>query len=127
MDPVRLLGAALAVNRIGYGAQLLVQPCEAQTSWIGRAARKPGTQVMIRSQAARDVALGLGALWALAGPGRGARAWFLAHALADAVDTGATLAARDRLPRRRARFALTVGGGSTAIALAAAARTDNPL
>lgn len=122
MDPTRILAGALAVNRILFGANYLARPASAGPSWIGRAARKPGAQVMIRSQGARDLALGLGALSALVRRDGEARAWMAAHALADGVDAAATWAARDRLPRRRARLALAIAAGSTAVALLGAAR-----
>jgi hypothetical protein len=121
VDATRILAGALAVNRILFGANYLVRPGSAEPSWIGRAARKPGAQVMIRSQGARDVALGLGALWALA-RGGDARAWMAAHAVSDGADAVATWAALDRLPRRRARRALAIAGGSTAVAVLGAAR-----
>src|SRR5215212_971314 len=105
MDPVKLLAGGLAVNRIVYGASHLARPRNAGVAWIGRAARKPGAQVMVRSQAARDIALGAGALWALTRrPATDARAWMAAHLLADGADSVATWAARDRLPKRRGRF-----------------------
>ena len=114
----RILAGALAVNRVAFGAGYLLQPGRAGDSWIGRAARKPGTQVMIRSQAARDIALGIGALAALAHRrDREARAWMAAHALADGADTAVTWAARDRLPARQTRLALAVAGASTIVAL----------
>jgi hypothetical protein len=122
MDPIRALAGGLAVGRILFGANYLARPRQAGTTWIGRAARKPGAQVMVRSQAARDIALGAGALWALARrPDAEARAWFAAHALADGADTVVTWAARDRLPKRRARFALAVAGASTAVGALGAA------
>jgi hypothetical protein len=122
MHAARILAGGLAVGRILFGAGYLARPRNAGRSWIGRAARKPGAQVMVRSQAARDIALGSGALWALARrPDAEARAWMLAHALADGVDTAVTWAARDRLPKRRARLALAVAGGSTAVAAIGAA------
>src|SRR3954447_79994 len=100
MQPARLLSALLALNRIAFGANYLARPQTAGPSWIGRrAARTTGGQLMIRSQAARDVGLG--------GGGRGARArarageprrWMTAHAVADGVDTAVTFAVRKRLP-----------------------------
>jgi hypothetical protein len=117
-----MLAGALAVNRTLFGANYLVRPASARSSWIGRAAGKPGAQVMIRSQGARDVALGLGALWTL---GRGAddeaHAWMVAHAISDGADAAATWIARDKLPKRRARIALGVALGSTAVAVVSAA------
>jgi hypothetical protein len=123
VEAVRILSGLLAVNRILFGANYLARPETAGPSWIGRrAARTTGGQLMIRSQAARDVGLGAGALWALArGRDEEARRWMTAHALADGVDTAVTLAVRRRLPND-GRMALAIGGASTAVALLGAAR-----
>jgi hypothetical protein len=123
VDATRILAGGLAVNRILFGANYLVRPQSAGPGWIGRAAaRPPGSRVMIRSQAARDVGLGLGALWALARGRNGeARAWMAAHALADGVDTATTWSARKRLPKN-GTMALAIAGASTAVALLGAAR-----
>jgi hypothetical protein len=119
---IRLLAGALAVNRTAFGVNYLLRPASAGDSWIGRAARRPGTQVIVRSQAARDIALGLGALSALVRRRDGeARAWMAAHALSDGVDTAATWAARERLPADKARTALAIAAASTAVALIGAA------
>src|SRR3954447_6102444 len=122
MDVPRTLAAALAVNRALFGLNYLLRPEQARTSWIGRAARKPGAQVMIRSQGVRDVALGAGALRALArGDARELRAWVAGHAVCDLADLVATWVARDDLPKRRARLAMAVAGLSTLVGGAAAA------
>ena len=122
MELARVVAGGLAVNRIAFGLNYVLRPASAAPSWIGRSAKKPATQVMTRAQGIRDVALGGGALLAVA---RGelveARVWLAGHALADATDFAATWAARDRLPRPASRLALTVAGLSTAVAAAAAA------
>src|ERR671928_1728364 len=105
----QILAGALAVNRAAFGLNYLLRPGQARTSWIGRAARKPGAQVMIRSQGVRDVALGAGALRALArGDARELRAWVAAHTVCDLVDLLVTFAARDDLPKGRARLAMAI-------------------
>src|SRR3954454_17444130 len=111
MDVATTLAGGLAVSRTLFGANYLIKPQQARTSWIGRAAKRPGAQVMIRSQGARDVALGAGALRAVvrAEPPE-LRAWMLAHALSDVTDLVATWTARDDLPRRRARVAMAIAG-----------------
>jgi hypothetical protein len=122
MDVPRTLAAALAVNRALFGLNYLLRPEQARTSWIGRAARKPGAQVMIRSQGVRDVALGAGALRALArGDARELRAWVAGHAVCDLADLVATWMARDDLPARRGRMAMAVAGASTVVGAVAAA------
>ena len=123
MDPTRILAAALSLNRIAFGANYLLRPATAGPTWIGRrTARTTGGRLMTRSQAARDIGLGAGSVWALAhGRDREARRWMSAHALADGVEVAATRAARRRLPGRR-RTPLAIAGASTAVALLAAAR-----
>jgi hypothetical protein len=127
MDVPRTLAAALAVNRTAFGLNYLLRPVQARGSWIGRAATRPGTQVMIRSQGVRDVALGTGALRALArGDARELRAWVAAHAVCDLIDLIATVRARADLPQRGARLAIAVAGASTLIAAAAVAGLRPP-
>jgi len=122
VDVPRALAAGLALNRAAFGLNYLLRPQQARTSWIGHAARKPGAQVMIRSQGARDVALGAGALRALArGDARELRAWVVGHAGCDLVDLLATWTARDDLPERRARMAMAIAAASTLVGGVAAA------
>jgi hypothetical protein len=117
---IKALAAALAVNRIAFGIGYLVAPERTGRGWIAGAAKDRRTQVFVRALGARDLALGAGALRALVAANGSARAWFGAHAVADAIDLAATLAARDSLPERNVAFASAMAGGSTAIAVAAA-------
>jgi hypothetical protein len=116
MDLAKGLAVAMALNRTAFGLNYLLRPGQARQSWIGRAAGKAG------SQGARDIALGAGALRAAArGTPPELRAWMAGHALSDGADLVATWAARRRLPRRRARLAMTIAGVSTLAAAASAA------
>jgi hypothetical protein len=120
--PLRLLAGALCLNRIAFGLAYLVAPGRFARSWIGRVAIHPAAQVFTRGHGARDVALGLGALIPLIrGDERSARPWMAGQALADGSDVAATVAARRRLPRSGARFALAVAGVSTAVGTGTAA------
>jgi hypothetical protein len=122
MDVPKAMATGLAVNRIAFGIKYLLRPESAGPSWIGRAARLPGVKVMTRSQGVRDIVLGGGALLAIARSDvDDARKWIACHALVDATDLGATWIARDKLPRRGSRIGLTVAGGSTLVAVMAAA------
>ncbi|HEX6457682.1 MAG TPA: DUF4267 domain-containing protein [Thermoleophilaceae bacterium] len=122
MNVPRLLAGALALNRTAFGLNYLARPEEARKSWIGRAARKPGTQVIVRSQGIRDVTLGGGALRALArGESRELGVWVAGQAICDLTDLLATWNARDSLPRRQSRLAMAVAGVSTLVGGAAAA------
>src|SRR5947209_8541706 len=112
----KALAALLALNRMAFGFGYLVRPRQAEGTWIGSAARKPGTQVMIRSQGVRDLALGAGALQALArGDVTEQRAWLAGHTVSDLVDLVATWSARSRLPKRRARAAIGIAAASTVV------------
>ena len=123
MDVAKTLAVALALNRTAFGLNYLLRPEQARATWIGRAARKPGAQVIIRSQGVRDVMLGLGALRAVVrGDARELRAWMTSHAACDLTDLVVTWAARDRLPSAQARLAMGVAAASTAIAGTAVAR-----
>ena len=117
---VRTLATGLAVNRLLWGVSALAAPSKAAGTWIGSSAADPGTGVIVRSQGARDIAIGLGALAALRDGSTGPpRAWFAAQALTDAADLAATLAAWRSLPTPSALFGASVAAGSAAIALAA--------
>jgi hypothetical protein len=123
VDVPKVLAAGLSVSRIAFGTGYLLRPEQARTSWLGRVAKKPAAQVIVRAQGARDVALGAGAMRALVrGDARELRVWVAGEAASDLVDLLATAGARDHLPKRRARFAMVVAGtsalaGGTAAAL----------
>jgi hypothetical protein len=122
MEAPQTLAAALSLSRVAFGLSFLARPGAARGSWVGRAAKKPGTQVVIRAQGARDVALGAGAIRALArGDVPEMRAWITAQAGCDLVDLVMTWGARDALPKRRARMAMVVAGVSTVVGGGAAA------
>jgi hypothetical protein len=116
---VAKLARGLALNRISFGAGLILAPRLYARTWVGAdAADEESTKVFARALGARDLALGAGGLLALRdGDSERARRWFAAQGMTDAVDLVATLAARD-LPLPARMFAATVAAGSTAIAAA---------
>jgi hypothetical protein len=116
---VAKLARGLALNRISFGAGLILAPKLYAGTWVGRgAAGEDSTKVLARALGARDVALGAGGLLALRdGDRERARRWFAAQGATDAVDLLATLAARD-LPLPARVFAAAVAAGSTAVAAA---------
>ena len=123
MDIAKTIAVGLGASRTLFGVSNVARPQAARANWIGRAARKPGAQVMIRAQGMRDIALGGGAVRAAArGGGPELRAWMVAHAASDLTDLVATWMARDDLPKRRARFAMAVAAISTLAGGAAAAK-----
>jgi hypothetical protein len=124
MATVEQLARGLALNRISFGAGLILAPGLYARSWVGSdAAGEDATKVLARALGARDLALGAGGLVALrAGDRERARRWFAAQGFTDAVDLVATLAARD-VPLPARIFAAVMAAGSTAIAAAYVART----
>ena len=117
----KTLAGTLALGRMAFGINYAIRPQEASTSWIGPVAKAPPVQVIVRSQGARDIALGAGSLRALVRDDRRElRAWVLGQTLADGTDPLATWIARRKLPRRQAKLAMIVAGASTLVGGAAA-------
>jgi hypothetical protein len=127
MNLAKTLAAALALNRAAFGLNYLIRPEEARKSWIGSVAKVPATQVMVRSQGARDIALGGGALRALVrGDRRELRAWVAGQTLSDLTDLVATRSAGRKLPKKQARRATIVAGVSTVVGAGAVAGLSRP-
>jgi hypothetical protein len=116
---VAKLARGLALNRISFGAGLILAPGLYARTWVGSdAAGEDTTKVLARALGARDLALGTGGLLALNdGDAERARRWFAAQGVTDAIDFLATVAARD-VPLPARVFAALMAGGSTAIAAA---------
>ena|SRR5215210_3813269 len=112
----RPLARLHALGRVVLGAGLTLAPRRAGAAWLGRDARRPGTQVATQALGARDLAIGLGTAYA-AGQGYGARPWLWAGIVADAVDLAATLRARRHLPAPAAAGVALVAGGSVLLGL----------
>jgi len=113
------LARGLALNRISFGAGLILAPRIYARSWVGaKAAGQDSTTVLARALGARDLVLGAGGLLALReGDTDRARQWFAAEGMTDAVDLLATLAARN-LPLPARTFAAVMAAGSGAVAAA---------
>ena len=114
---------AIAAGRVLVGAAFLVAPALAGRGWIGDDAERPGVQAIFRALGIRDLILGLLTLHVVDRPGIGPRT-VATCAAADAVDFGATLAARESLPPTAAVGALAVAGSAalTGAALSLALR-----
>src|SRR4051812_46239959 len=122
---VEKLARGLALNRISFGAGLILAPRLYGRTWIGsEGADDDRAKLLARALGARDLALGAGGLLALRdGDRERARQWFAAQGLSDAVDLVATVAAGRAVPLPARLFAATVAAGSTAIAAAYVTRT----
>jgi peptide-methionine (R)-S-oxide reductase len=120
-EQARRLAIANAVARCGVGVAAIVAPALPLRPWIGDAADTPAARLLARPLGGRDLALGLGVLFALRheAPARG---WLEGAALADASDAAATVIAFGSLPRagRWLVLAAAMSGAATA-ALAARA------
>lgn len=112
----RTLARLHALGRVALGSGLTLAPRRTGAAWLGRDARRAGTQVATQALGARDLAIGAGAAYA-AGQGHGARPWILAGVVADAVDLAATLRARDDLPLPAVAGVGLLAGGSALFGL----------
>ena len=117
--PLRL-AQLVALGRIGIGCTALVAPTAMARPWIGDAASGPEARVLARTMGGRDLALGIGALRALALSDQEARPWVALGGMADLVDAAATVVAFGTLPRRGrwGILAVTVGAAVTSTRVA---------
>jgi hypothetical protein len=122
MDP-RSAARILAFGRVAFGVALMALPDRTTSAWIGRDASRAGTQVVVGSVGARDLALGLGGVAALQGR-RDARAWIVAGAIADLADMAGTLKHREHLPAIGVAGVSALAGGAAVIGAWAAAKLD---
>ena len=107
---MRALAGLISFGRLLFGVAFIADPKLMDRAWIGKQARVPGAQVLARAVGARDLALGLGGVQAVAQNDGSARPWLGAAAICDAVDFGATLAAGRRIPRQPRNGVLAIAG-----------------
>ena len=91
---------ALAASRVAVGAALLLAPGPVLRLWLGRVGTDAFSDLLARSVGGRDVALGVGTIFALRHR-TSVRGWLEALVLADAADALALLAAARHLSRSR--------------------------
>ncbi|WP_406281490.1 hypothetical protein [Embleya sp. NBC_00896] len=108
---IRRATLAWAGARAVLGVVALTDPPRVSRPWIGDDADGTGGRVFARALGGRDLALGVGALYAAA-RGEGIRAWALASAGADVGDAVITCAHWDELPRGRRAFIAALAGAS---------------
>ncbi len=104
---------ALAMTRVAVGAALLLAPGPVLKVWLGRAGPDAFSSLLARSVGGRDIALGVGTVFALRHRAS-VRGWLEALVLADAADALALLVACRHLPRGR----MVVAGLPSVAALA---------
>jgi hypothetical protein len=113
----------VAAGRVALGVTALAWPSVPARPWVGASAGDLAARVFGRALGARDLALGLGALAALQGPGADpgqAATWVAAGALSDALDVAASLASWNELPRLT-KWLVAASAGGAALTGAAAA------
>lgn len=107
----------IARGRVAIGVVLVAAPAVVGHGWIGDDADRPPVQAILRAVGIRDLILGALTLHVIDRPGVGSRT-VATCAVADVVDAGAILAARDSLDGSKFAGAFGVAAGS---ALAGAA------
>jgi hypothetical protein len=119
MSPARV-AKGLAAGRVIFGAAMIAAPSTVTRGWIGADADRPGTQALTRGFGMRDVILGALTLHVVDRAGVGPRT-VATCAVADVVDLGATLAAREHLPRTGVVASVAIAGGAAVAGFVAAA------
>jgi hypothetical protein len=117
---LRQLALLVASGRVAIGLGALAAPTLMARPWVGPPAGTPAARLLARTMGGRDLALGVGALRALADSDRDARRWVALGGTADAVDALATLIAFAHLPRvsRWGILALTTGAAVVSLQVA---------
>ena len=111
-------GRFIAAGRIAAGLALLLAPGRTSRAWIGD--HGPAGEALTRCVGIRDLVMGGIALHTVDHPQVGPR-WVATCALADAVDAGASFAARRALPVGGAVGVPVVGSAAAVVGLVAAA------
>ena len=111
----------MSFGRLLFGVAFIAQPKLMERGWIGKQARLPGAQVLARAVGARDLALGLGGLQAVARDDGSARPWLAAAAICDSVDFGASWVAGRGIPPQARAGVLAIAGASGLLSAIAAA------
>jgi hypothetical protein len=123
---MRTLAGLISFGRLLFGVAFIAQPTLMDRGWIGKQARLPGAQVLARAVGARDLAVGLGGLQAVARDDGSARPWLGAAAICDAVDFGATWVAGRGIPRQARTGVLGIAGVFALLSAIAAAGSGRP-
>jgi len=113
MDPATL-ARGLGAGRASLGAVLLVAPTALTRLWVGPDARLPAARLVAMALGAREVAIGLGTIGAVAS-GADTRPWLQAGVFSDSVDAAMTLALREQLPTSGVVLVMTMASGAAAL------------
>jgi hypothetical protein len=113
----------VAAGRVALGLLALARPAVPSRPWVGAGPDDLTAQVFGRALGGRDLALGLGALAALAradAEPAAASAWVAAGALSDSLDVVASLASWSELPRIGRLLVITSAAGAALVGTAGA-------
>lgn len=113
----------IAASRVVIGAVFVLAPKWATRKWIGEPSETVAGHMGARGLGGRDLAIGLGTLWALQ-KGEPARPWLQAGTIADATDALAVMSAFRRLPKLRRLLYLGSAMGATALGIYLAGELD---
>lgn len=122
----RTLAQLIAAGRVGIGVTAIGAPTLMSRPWIGASAGLPSARLLARTMGGRDLALGIGALRALAVSDQEARPWVALGGMADLVDALATVVAFGTLPRRSRWGILAVTLGAAVVSTRVAVSLDEP-
>lgn len=114
---------ALSIGRVVIGGMAVLAPRRFARAWTGESDQGVTGPFATRSLGARDVAIGLGTLFALE---RGApvKSWIQAQAVADGADALGTLANFKNMPPLRRWMSLAIAGGACALGVRLQAEFD---
>jgi hypothetical protein len=107
----RDIAKALSWARCGAGAMLMMAPRRSVRTWTGLEADEPQTRMAARSLGARDLAIGVGTLFAIS-HGAPVRGWIEAGMLADACDAVGGLISLPNVPKLRDLLFTATSGAS---------------
>ncbi|HEX4245410.1 MAG TPA: hypothetical protein VHY77_07585 [Acidimicrobiales bacterium] len=126
MDTTRLRRAAQAIawGRVAIGGTALVAPLVVTRPWVGDSADNGPIKLLARVLGARDLALGVGTLRALARSDDEARPWVALAGVSDGVDALVTVAALAWLPRRTRWLVLGASLGAAVASIRVATALD---
>ncbi|MBA3358266.1 MAG: hypothetical protein H0U20_02290 [Thermoleophilaceae bacterium] len=110
----RQIATVHAGGRVVVGVALALAPRVAAAGWIGQDANRAPVTAVTRALGVRDALMGVGVLSTL-NDTEAAKPWLTVCAVADAVDLGATLMARDQLPNQGVLAVTVVAAGSAAL------------
>lgn len=107
------IARTISILRCAAGAMMLMAPRRAARGWTGIDNNTVPTRMAMRGLGARDLAIGMGTLFALShkGPVRG---WVEAGMLSDGADALNSLVAMPNAPKARSIFWM-VGSGAAAL------------